>query len=155
MAEVRDGAAHGHEAVVDVPAAEEAYFLTLAEELSKSSPLPLMLTGGIVRRAVAEEALASGVDLVGMGTALAVDPDLPRKWRDEPEAAVELKPVTIKDKAVASAAGMARVRQQLRRLGAGRRTRPGINPKIALLKETVLQGRALRRYRSWLEARAA
>ncbi|TCJ30644.1 NADH:flavin oxidoreductase/NADH oxidase family protein [Nocardioides jejuensis] len=133
----------------------EAYFLTLAEELSASSPLPLMLTGGIVRRAVAEEALASGVDIVGMGTALAVDPFLPRKWQDNPHAKVTLKPINIKDKAVASAAGMARVRQQLRRLGAGRRTRPGINPKVALVKETILQGRALKQYRTWLESRTA
>ncbi|WP_051021245.1 NADH:flavin oxidoreductase/NADH oxidase family protein [Nocardia araoensis] len=135
--------------------AREAYFLSLAEELAKSSPLPLMLTGGVVRRPVAEEILAGGIDLVGMGSALAVDPDLPNRWRQDPGAKVELSPVKIEDKAVASAAGMARVRQQLRRLGAGRRTRPGINPKAALLKETLLQRRALRRYRTWLNSRAA
>lgn len=50
---------------------------------------------------------------------------------------------------------MARVRQQLRRLGAGRRTRPGMGPRIALAKETFLQGRALRRYRAWLQTRSA
>ena len=133
----------------------EAYFLTLAEELAKDSPLPLMLTGGIVRRPVAEEVLASGVDLVGMGSALAIDPDLPTKWRHDATAEVRLAPVTIQDKAVASAASMARVRQQLRRLGAGRKTRPGINPKLALVKEMVLQGQALRRYRTWLQARTA
>ncbi|MEU6134399.1 hypothetical protein [Nocardioides sp. NPDC047086] len=61
----------------------------------------------------------------------------------------------IEDKAVASAASMARVRQQLRRLGAGRRTRPGLDPRLALAKETILQGRALRRYRTWLQTRSA
>jgi len=70
--------------------AREAYFLTLAEELAQASPLPLMLTGGIVRRSVADEVLAGGIDLVGMGTALAVDPDLPNKWRTGTDAAVEL-----------------------------------------------------------------
>jgi 2,4-dienoyl-CoA reductase-like NADH-dependent reductase (Old Yellow Enzyme family) len=134
--------------------AREAYFLTLAEELARTSPLPLMLTGGIVRRPVAEEVLASGIDLVGMGSALAVDPDLPHKWRDGVDAVVELAPVRITDKAIASAAGMARVRQQLRRLGAGRRTRPGINPTITLLKEAVLRRMALRRYRAWRSGRA-
>ena len=44
--------------------------------------LPLMLTGGIVRRRVAEEVLAGGIDLVGTGSALAFDPDLPRNWVD-------------------------------------------------------------------------
>lgn len=135
--------------------AREAYFLTLAEELAKTSPLPLMLTGGVIRRQVAEEVVASGIDLVGMGSALAVDPDLPNTWRQDAAAKVELTPVRIKDKAIASAASMARVRQQLRRLGAGRRTRPGTNPKLALVKETVLQRRALSRYRTWLGRRAA
>ncbi|NYI45834.1 2,4-dienoyl-CoA reductase-like NADH-dependent reductase (Old Yellow Enzyme family) [Nocardioides aromaticivorans] len=133
--------------------AREAYFLTLAEELAATSPLPLMLTGGIVRRAVAEEVLASGIEVVGMGSALAVDPDLPNTWRHDADASVELAPVQIADKAVASAASMARVRRQLRRLGAGRRTRPGVSPKVALLAETLHQKRALRRYRAWLEAR--
>ncbi|MCZ1003468.1 NADH:flavin oxidoreductase/NADH oxidase family protein [Streptomyces mirabilis] len=52
--------------------AREAYFLDLAKDLVKTSPLPLMLTGGITRRDTAELVLASGVALVGMGTALAV-----------------------------------------------------------------------------------
>ncbi|AIG74762.1 oxidoreductase, FMN-binding [Amycolatopsis japonica] len=133
--------------------AREAYFLSLAEQLVRTSALPLMLTGGVVRRRVAEEVLASGVELVGMGTALAVDPGLPAKWRHDADAAVELAPVRIGDKAVASAASMARVRRQLRRLGAGRRTKPGVDPKVALVVETVLQALALRRYRAWLHAR--
>lgn len=135
--------------------AREAYFLALAEELAAKSPLPLMLTGGIVRRPVAEEVLAGGIELVGMGSALAVDPDLPNRWRQDATAKVELTPVIIKDKAVASAAGMARIRQQLRRLGTNRRPRPGISPKLALIKETVLQQFALRRYRTWLNSRIA
>ncbi|WFF04614.1 NADH:flavin oxidoreductase/NADH oxidase family protein [Micromonospora sp. WMMD1076] len=135
--------------------ARGAYFLTLAEQLVRTSAIPLMLTGGVARRAVAEEVLASGVDLVGMGSALAIDPDLPARWRSDADARVELKPVRIKDKAVASAASMARVRQQLRRLGAGRRTRPGGNPTFALARETALQALALRRYRTWLRSRPA
>ncbi|MFI9456454.1 NADH:flavin oxidoreductase/NADH oxidase family protein [Amycolatopsis sp. NPDC052450] len=135
--------------------AREAYFLTLAEQLVRTSALPLMLTGGVVRRPVAEEVLASGVELVGMGSALAVDPGLPARWRHDADAKVELEPVRIGDKAVASAASMARVRRQLRRLGAGRRTKPGIDPKLALVVETVQQAIALRRYRSWLSGRTA
>lgn len=133
--------------------AREAYFLTLAEDLARTSPLPLMVTGGITRRPVADEVLAGGVDLVGIGTALAVDPDLPAKWRDGVDASVTLKPVGIRDKAVASAAGMARVRRQLRRLGAGRETRPNADAKLALVVELVLQQRALRRYARWLTTR--
>ncbi|MEZ0364320.1 NADH:flavin oxidoreductase/NADH oxidase family protein [Mycobacterium sp. pUA109] len=145
----------GHSPVDGRTRAREAYFLTLAEELAASSPLPLMLTGGIVRRPVAEDVLAGGIDLVGMGTALAVDPDLPNKWRDGADAAVTLAPVAIKDKAAASAVGMARVRYQLRRLGRGRRTRPGVPPLAAYAQEALLRRRALRRYQTWLQARSA
>lgn len=133
--------------------AREAYFLSLAEDLAKTSPIPVMLTGGISRRPVADAVLAGGIDIVGMGTALAVDPELPTRWRHDDEAAVVLTPVHIDDKAVASMASMARVRQQLRRLGAGRPTRPGMAPKVALARELVLQRFALRRYRRWLAGR--
>ncbi|MEX0428482.1 NADH:flavin oxidoreductase/NADH oxidase family protein [Nocardioides sp. DS6] len=135
--------------------AREAYFLTLASDLAQSSPLPIMLTGGILRRPVAEEVLADGIDLVGMGTALAVDPDLPNTWRRDAEAAVVLKPIKIKDKAIASAAGMARVRYQLRRLGTGRRTRPSVHPIGAYAREMLHRRGALRQYAAWLAARGA
>ncbi|UDY23347.1 NADH:flavin oxidoreductase/NADH oxidase family protein [Nocardioides sp. Kera G14] len=135
--------------------AREAYFLTLASELAESSALPIMLTGGIVRRPIAEEVLSGGIDIVGMGTALAVDPDLPNTWRRDAEAKVVLKPVTIKDKAIASAAGMARVRYQLRRLGQGRRTRPSVHPVGAYLREMLHRRGALRQYAAWLETREA
>lgn len=135
--------------------AREAYFLELARDLAATSPLPLMLTGGITRRPVAEEVVASGVDVVGMGTALAVDPELPHKWRTSNEAKVTLAPVKIEDKAIASAAAMSRVRYQLRRLGRGVGTRPGINPKLALGIDQLREHRALRRYRNWLWGREA
>ncbi len=135
--------------------AREAYFLELARDLAATSPLPLILTGGITRRPVAEEVVASGVDVVGMGTALAVDPELPNKWRTSNEAKVTLAPVKIEDKSIASAAAMSRVRYQLRRLGRGVGTRPGINPKLALGIDQLREHRALRRYRNWLWGREA
>lgn len=64
----------------------EAYFLDLAQELARTSAVPLMLTGGITLRETAERVLGSGVALVGMGAALAVTPDLPDRWRYGREA---------------------------------------------------------------------
>ncbi|MQY02126.1 NADH:flavin oxidoreductase/NADH oxidase family protein [Actinomadura macrotermitis] len=135
--------------------AREAYFLDLARELVGTSPLPLMLTGGITRRDTAERVLDSGVALVGIGTALAVTPDLPDRWRHGREAGREMRPVTWSDKALASAAGMAQVRHQLRRIARGSAPRPGVRPAYALLAELMLQRRALRRYRAWLSATAS
>ncbi|MGW1985023.1 NADH:flavin oxidoreductase/NADH oxidase family protein [Streptomyces collinus] len=130
--------------------AREAYFLDLARDLVKSSPLPLMLTGGITRRETAEKVLESGVAIIGMGTALAVTPDLPARWRDGREADHQLRPVNWSDKALASAAGMAQVRHQMRRIAGDRRITPNTHPAVALICEQRRQRRALRGYRAWL-----
>ncbi|MBB5926605.1 NADH:flavin oxidoreductase/NADH oxidase family protein [Streptomyces echinatus] len=132
--------------------AREAYFLDLAKDLVTTSPLPLMLTGGITRRHTAERVLDSGVAIIGMGTALAVTPDLPDRWRQGREADERLRPVTWSDKALASAAGMAQVRHQMRRIARGSRPTPGTHPAFALISEQRKQRRALRRYRAWLSA---
>jgi 2,4-dienoyl-CoA reductase-like NADH-dependent reductase (Old Yellow Enzyme family) len=137
----------------DRTVAREAYFLDLAAELAESSPLPLMLTGGITRRGTAEAVLASGVALVGMGTAIALTPDLPKRWRAGSEATEQLRPVTWTDKTLASAAGMALVRHQMRRVTHGKEPTGRTHPLHAFLCDQRAQRRALRRYRAWLEAR--
>jgi 2,4-dienoyl-CoA reductase-like NADH-dependent reductase (Old Yellow Enzyme family) len=134
--------------------AREAYFLELAAELATSSPLPLMLTGGITRRETAERVLASGVDLVGMATAIAVTPDLPNRWRAGLEATERLRPVGWTDKTLASAASMALVRQQMRRITRGKQPTGRTHPVHALACDQLAKRRSLRHYRNWLETRA-
>ncbi|MEV5666684.1 NADH:flavin oxidoreductase/NADH oxidase family protein [Streptomyces flaveolus] len=133
--------------------AREAYFLDLAKDLVTTSPLPLMLTGGITKRATAEKVLDSGVAVIGMGTALAVTPDLPDRWGQDREAERQMRPVNWSDKALASAASMAQVRHQMRRLARGSSPRPGTHPAIALISEQRKQRTALRSYRAWLSKR--
>jgi 2,4-dienoyl-CoA reductase-like NADH-dependent reductase (Old Yellow Enzyme family) len=135
-------------------AVREAYFLELAAELATTSLLPLMLTGGITRRETAEKVLASGVEMVGMATAVAVTPDLPDRWRTGAEATERLKGVGWSDKTLASAAGMALVRHQMRRITRGRHPTGTTHPVHALVCDQRAQRRALRDYRAWLEARA-
>ena len=134
--------------------AREAYFLELASDLAETSPVPLMLTGGITRRETAEQVLANGIAVVGMGTALAVTPDLPERWRAGQEAAGQLRPVAWSDKTLASAASMALVRHQMRRIARGLDPSLGTHPAHALVSDQLMQRRALRRYRSWLQASA-
>ncbi|GAB3744175.1 hypothetical protein GCM10027598_78280 [Amycolatopsis oliviviridis] len=105
--------------------AREAYFLDLARDLVKTSPLPLMLTGGITRRDTAERVLDGGVAMAGMGTALAVTPDLPDRWRRGGEAARNPRLVTWS------------------------------HPAWSLLCERRQQRNALRGYRAWLSTRSA
>jgi 2,4-dienoyl-CoA reductase-like NADH-dependent reductase (Old Yellow Enzyme family) len=135
-------------------AAREAYFLELAAELANTSPLPLMLTGGITRRETAEAVLASGVAVVGMGTAIAVTPDLSNRWQEGHEATERLKPVAWSDKTLASAASMALVRHQMRRITRGKEPIGKTHPVYALVCDQRAQRRSLGRYRAWLETRA-
>jgi 2,4-dienoyl-CoA reductase-like NADH-dependent reductase (Old Yellow Enzyme family) len=134
--------------------AREAYFLELAAELAKTSPLPLMLTGGISRRDTAEKVLANNVAVIGMATAVTVTPDLPNRWREGLEATGTLKPVTWADKSLASTAAMALARYQMRRMARGLDPTLRISPAFALVADQLVQRRALRRYRSWLQAKA-
>ena len=135
--------------------AREAYFIELAAELAEASPLPLMLTGGIRSVETAERVLARGVEVVGMATAIAVTPDLADQWRNGQNAREQLRPVTWSDKTLASAASMALVRHQMRRITRGKHPSVKTHPVRALICDQRNQRQALRRYRAWLKARAA
>nr|WP_294846567.1 NADH:flavin oxidoreductase/NADH oxidase family protein [uncultured Sphingomonas sp.] len=136
-------------------AAREAYFLEFAEEIASTATMPLMVTGGIRRRAVAEEVIDSGVAMVGIATALAIDPNLPNEWKAGGNEAPALRPITWKDKALAAAAHMAAVRFQLGRLSKGRRTARNVSPLKALIVSQLHLRKATRAYRQWIAARAA
>lgn len=133
--------------------AREAYFLEFAREIAEVAPMPLMVTGGIRRRAVAEQVVNSGVAMAGIATALAIDPDLPRKWQDGKDVAPALKPIEWKNKPVASVAHMAAVRYQLARLSERRRTAPNVSPVWALIVSQLHTRRSTRAYKQWIAAR--
>lgn len=133
--------------------AREAYFLEFARDIAKVATMPVMVTGGIRRREVAEQAVASGVAMAGIATALAIEPNLPRKWKQGQADAPALKPVTWKNKPIASAAHMAAVRYQLVRLGDRRRTAPKVSPIWALITAQVAAKRHTRQYRRWMAQR--
>jgi len=73
--------------------AREAYFLEFAREIVSVARMPVMVTGGIRRYPVVEQVLGSGVAVAGMATALAIDPDLPARWRREQESSAQLRPI--------------------------------------------------------------
>jgi len=60
--------------------AREAYFIQYAEEVSKVSKMPLMVTGGFRSRVAMDAALDSGaVDLIGIARPMCVDADIVSK----------------------------------------------------------------------------
>jgi 2,4-dienoyl-CoA reductase-like NADH-dependent reductase (Old Yellow Enzyme family) len=131
----------------------EAYFLQFASDIAKVARMPIMLTGGIRRRPVVDKVLDSGVAMVGIATALAIDPALPREWRLGHNSQPQLQPVRWKTKPLAALANMAMVKFQLRRLSKGRRPKPNVSPLRAFLVDQVRFIIRTRRYRRLMAAR--
>ena len=111
-----------------------------------------MLTGGIRRRSVAEQVIDSGVSIVGVATAMAVNPNLPRQWRTGQDIAPALRPVGWKSKPIRSLATMAAVKYQLRRLGQGRLPNRDVSPSRALLLQQWAMSCQTRAYRRRMSA---
>ncbi len=127
--------------------AREAYFLEFAEKLTKSSDIPIMVTGGIRRLPVAESVLATGVSLVGIASALATSPNLPNTWQDKPDIEGTIFNVNWQDKTLSGLAVMAMVKQQLRRLGQGKKTKLKPSATLALIKDQINAAKLTKRYR--------
>ncbi len=130
--------------------AREAHFLEFASDMVAVAAMPLMVTGGIRRREVAEAVLHSGTAMVGIATALSLDPALPNQWRSGNDTAPRLAPIRWKNKALGSLANMAVVKFQLVRLSAGRRTLPSVSPARALLLQQLGAACQTRQYRQWI-----
>jgi 2,4-dienoyl-CoA reductase-like NADH-dependent reductase (Old Yellow Enzyme family) len=135
--------------------AREAYFLEFAQSMMAVARMPLMVTGGIRRKTIADQVVESGVSLVGMATALAINPTLVHAWRSGQELAPELTPITWHNKMMASLATMARVKYQLTCLSQDRATNPRISPLWALVSQQVKTVWQTRKYRKWILSHGA
>ncbi|HWX03187.1 NADH:flavin oxidoreductase/NADH oxidase family protein [Collimonas sp.] len=133
--------------------AREAYFLEFARELAAVARMPLMTTGGIRRKAVAEQVLAGGVAVAGMATALALAPDLPAQWRAGGDQAAHSPQIDWKDQVIAALARMALVKRRLRLLGASGSAGGKHSPLLTLIVDQLRTRRLTRRYRRWSQAR--
>jgi 2,4-dienoyl-CoA reductase-like NADH-dependent reductase (Old Yellow Enzyme family) len=132
----------------------EAYFLEFARDIAANAGMPVMVTGGIRRIGVVKKVLDSGIAMAGIGTALAIKPDLPNAWRKGEDPRPEIAPIGWKSKPLASLAGMAVVKFQLRRLSQGRKPNPGVSPFRALLVNQLRTASLTRSYRRWMASSA-
>lgn len=130
--------------------AREAYFLEFAQDIASVARMPIMVTGGIRRLPVAEQVLSSGIDMAGIGTALALNPKLPREWKSGQASAPMLRPITWKSKVLASVAYMAMVKHQLRRVSQGRQPNPGVTPARAVVEQQFETAIKNCQYRRWV-----
>jgi 2,4-dienoyl-CoA reductase-like NADH-dependent reductase (Old Yellow Enzyme family) len=127
--------------------AREAYFLTFAEQIARSTTLPIMTTGGIRKLGVAENVIQSGIDMVGIASALALTPDLPNRWLASPDIEGVIPVVNWKDKTLAGLATMAQVKRQLRRIGKGNPPSHNANPVVSLILDQIRSASLTKRYR--------
>jgi 2,4-dienoyl-CoA reductase-like NADH-dependent reductase (Old Yellow Enzyme family) len=132
--------------------AREAYFLVFGEEIARLANMPVMVTGGIRRRLVAEKVLRGPVDMVGIASAMAIDPQLPMHWRNSQRTDVDVPRVHWKNKALASVTQNALIKFQLNRISRGKPVRPGISPAWVLLCSQLHTRSMTRRYRQWISA---
>ncbi|MEU9031675.1 NADH:flavin oxidoreductase/NADH oxidase family protein [Streptomyces sp. NPDC048383] len=128
----------------------EAYFLAIAERLVASAPMPLMLTGGIGRRASAERVLASGFAMVGLATALALRPDLPARWEKGEDIEVAAPRLTWRDRDIASAGVLALVRSHMSRVSRGLAPRARTSARLAFVLDALRNRGLTRAYGRWL-----
>ncbi len=141
------------EAADDSTLAREAYFLTFARDLAAVARMPVMTTGGIARPSVAQRVLNSGVAVVGIATAMAEIPDLPRRWQtgEAPHALPE--PVKWLDKTLTLLARMALIKRRMYALSRDRTRNVRYSPLWSLLIDRWRTRRTLRRYHAWLRQR--
>ncbi|MCW7474882.1 NADH:flavin oxidoreductase/NADH oxidase family protein [Leptospira levettii] len=135
--------------------AREAYFLDFAREVTKVVSVPIMVTGGITRKQIAESVLESGVSLVGIATALALNPNLPKEWKENKESNLRLPIPNWKSKTLTGLATMSMVRYQLQRLAKGKMPNVNLTPWFRLIMDQIRLSKLTKRYRHWLDSKLA
>ncbi len=127
--------------------AREAYFLEFAGEIAAAAKMPVMVTGGIRRLPVVQQVLDGGVALAGIASALALEPDLPNRWKAGEQRDPQLAPITWKNKMMAAMAYMAMIKVQLRRVGAGQAPKPKVSPVWAIVGDILRTSKRTKMYR--------
>jgi 2,4-dienoyl-CoA reductase-like NADH-dependent reductase (Old Yellow Enzyme family) len=128
----------------------EAYFLDFATEIAKVATMPIMTTGGVRRLAVAEDVLNHGIDVVGLGTALAMNPSLPNDWKVDDQLSAHNPIVRWKDKTISAIATMAVIKRQLQRMGKGKKPKVNVSPIFSLIRDRIRLKKLTKRYKNYL-----
>lgn len=110
----------------------EAYFLDYAQKARNLVDVPLVVTGGFRTEKGMIEAMESGaVDMVGIGKAFALNPDLPNEIINGTYETVKIRPIktgiAYLDKKMSSMLELSWYEQQFARMGEGKNPNPNHN----------------------------
>jgi len=131
--------------------AREAYFLEFARDIMKIAKMPIMTTGGIRRREVAENVLNEGVSIVGIASSLAMNPNLIKSWQGSSPEDGKLPIIKFKDKTLAGFAGLITIQRQLHRIGDGKKPLVNPNPIFSIIRDQVRTKLLSKRYKKWIK----
>ncbi len=131
----------------------EMYFIDFAKEILETANMPIMVTGGVTQMITAENALTSGVDLIGIARGFGFNPNLAKDWHAGQNTQVKIASAHWKNKALAGLANMALTKEQLYRLGAGLEVKTKQSPLMATLKQQFKTKLQTKRYQKWLKSR--
>ncbi|MEP1206371.1 MAG: NADH:flavin oxidoreductase/NADH oxidase family protein [Rhizobiaceae bacterium] len=136
----------------------EAYFVDFAREISETSKMPIMVTGGIRSRDIAEDAIASktagiGVSVLGIARAMVFEPDLVNNWKNDKSLEVNIPEVHWKNRRMAGLASMMIAYQQLERLSLGKARRKTVVPILTVIVNQYKTKKRTQRYRRWRNTR--
>ncbi|MEM9355877.1 MAG: 2,4-dienoyl-CoA reductase, partial [Pseudomonadota bacterium] len=128
-------------------------------EVAAIAKMPIMVTGGIRSKAVAEAALTNrtggiGVSVLGMARALAFEPDLINQWKHGMAPEVTIPQVNWKNKRLAGFASMVLAYNRIERLALGKHPKAIRFPFLALLRNQLQASKSTKRYRKWREVAA-
>ncbi|NOE20814.1 2,4-dienoyl-CoA reductase [Ruegeria atlantica] len=132
----------------------EAYFVDFAREIAEIAEMPIMVTGGIRSRAVAEDAISNnrggiGVSVLGIARAMAFEPDVVNNWKADKSLSVDIPEVSWKNKRLAGFASMVLAYVQIERLSKGKSPKTPRFPLVALMRNQMRAKRRTKRYRDW------
>jgi len=141
--------------------AREAYFMAYAETILETAGMPIMVTGGFRTRVAMNEAVESGIAMIGIARPLCVKPDAPKQLLSreidalpEYEKSLRLGPGWLGPnspvdtiKAANGFGAMAFFYRNILRMGDGTPTRERISPMLALIRHQLQETRDAKRFR--------
>jgi 2,4-dienoyl-CoA reductase-like NADH-dependent reductase (Old Yellow Enzyme family) len=134
----------------------EAYFVDFARDMAKVASMPIMVTGGITKRATAEEALEQdaagfGVQMLGIARAMAFIPDLPGDWEADRSLEFTMPEPNWKNTSLKGLANMSVTKAQLELMAQGKPANPNVSPVFSMIADQWKTAGRAKRYRKWRE----
>lgn len=120
--------------------AREAYFLEFAARARAITAMPLMVTGGLRSAAAMTDALNEGIDVIGIGRPVCLEPDLPRRLIEDASTVSKLQPIRTGVRKLDAPADLWWNNIQLRRMGAGKEPRRRLSSWEAIGHALVRDG---------------